>query len=466
MEERDLEAEVTRLRRKKRLVNFREEAAGDLEVPLKMTLFPSVYERLGVEQLFEDQRVINKLVYKVSEDRAVLDLVAKGGLVVAGERIEARPHNDPMYRTLERIRKEKRGGKREAMFVRADYIESRAGEFKQVEINTMACSFPVFGAEVNGIHARMFQSPEYRKAFQRLRGQSCDGKVLISDSDRKFVSFVKECRDAYARESLPRYPLCALLVDNDISIFCKNYVEKAKIIDSLGEAGIEMAHVTSKDIRKSLEISEGGRRVIYKNKEVFLAYYRWLYNADQYTEGDVELRVLLERSSCMNVPSVEVQIVGLKFFQGIFARRPFLERYLADGEINRVMRYFVDFMTVEEYGRRGPGNKAYVLKPLKEGGGNNLFGEDVARKLSELGDEERGSYVLMEEIYGKTRRNKFLGEPEGNLIGEIGVFGYVIGSQGGMERNEDAGYILRSKDEASKEGGVSMNYGGLDSIIV
>merc|ERR1712232_1370702 len=40
----------------------------------------------------------------------------------------------------------------------------------------------------------------------------------------------------------------------------------------------------------------------------------------------------------------------------------------------------------------------FVMKPQREGGGNNFYGATVAEKLRELSLDERGAYILMQRI--------------------------------------------------------------------
>jgi glutathione synthase len=41
----------------------------------------------------------------------------------------------------------------------------------------------------------------------------------------------------------------------------------------------------------------------------------------------------------------------------------------------------------------------YVLKPQKEGGGNNLYGDDVKTKLLDLSDPNLSSYIIQPRVY-------------------------------------------------------------------
>ena len=50
--------------------------------------------------------------------------------------------------------------------------------------------------------------------------------------------------------------------------------------------------------------------------------------------------------------------------------------------------------------------RRFVLKPQREGGGNNVFDDDVAVRLRELADsKERAAFILMERIRPLTFQN-------------------------------------------------------------
>ena len=75
----------------------------------------------------------------------------------------------------------------------------------------------------------------------------------------------------------------------------------------------------------------------------------------------------------------------------------------------------------------------YVLKPQREGGGNNVYGQDIVPFLKNLkNDQERNAYILMDRISPPVTTNYLIrpGQPEPQLvkvISELGIFGYVIG---------------------------------------
>ena len=75
----------------------------------------------------------------------------------------------------------------------------------------------------------------------------------------------------------------------------------------------------------------------------------------------------------------------------------------------------------------------YVLKPQREGGGNNIYGKDIVPFLSNLKDDnERNAYILMDRINPPITTNYVVrpGSSEAEMvqvISELGIFGYTIG---------------------------------------
>lgn len=75
----------------------------------------------------------------------------------------------------------------------------------------------------------------------------------------------------------------------------------------------------------------------------------------------------------------------------------------------------------------------FVLKPQREGGGNNTYGDDIPPFLEKIkNSEERNAYILMDRILPPKTMNYVVrpGQEKAELkevISELGIFGYVIG---------------------------------------
>lgn len=75
-----------------------------------------------------------------------------------------------------------------------------------------------------------------------------------------------------------------------------------------------------------------------------------------------------------------------------------------------------------------------MLKPQREGGGNNIYGKDIKDAILKMkNSKERSAWILMERIsppvtYNYMVRPGSSGIPElSELISELGIFGVVIG---------------------------------------
>ncbi|KAL9610169.1 MAG: hypothetical protein Q9204_009098, partial [Flavoplaca sp. TL-2023a] len=124
-------------------------------------------------------------------------------------------------------------------------------------------------------------------------------------------------------------------------------------------------------------------------------------------------------------------------------------------------------------------SEGYVLKPQREGGGNNVYGAKIPEFLRGLGDDQQKlrSYILMELIKPPTLRNSIFRNGEvqsGEVIGELGVYGVCLwrngnddaggrkdreGKDGEIVENWEAGFLLRTKGSNSEEGGVAAGFG-------
>jgi len=76
----------------------------------------------------------------------------------------------------------------------------------------------------------------------------------------------------------------------------------------------------------------------------------------------------------------------------------------------------------------------FVLKPQREGGGNNVYGEKVREVLQSMTDpQEQTAWILMERIIPPVEKG-YMVRPDGpevpqivDLVSELGIFGVVIG---------------------------------------
>jgi glutathione synthase len=74
----------------------------------------------------------------------------------------------------------------------------------------------------------------------------------------------------------------------------------------------------------------------------------------------------------------------------------------------------------------------YVLKPQREGGGNNLYGPDLSSALQQgvqAGGDSLAAYILMQRIVPPPQRSVFVrgGEwAEDESLSELGIYGTFL----------------------------------------
>ena len=127
----------------------------------------------------------------------------------------------------------------------------------------------------------------------------------------------------------------------------------------------------------------------------------------------------------------------------------------------------------------------FVLKPQREGGGNNLYDDELVDALRAMSDSDRAAFILMEKIRPSSCRARMLRDgvvTEAEAICELGVYGVFIGdgsagsytlepassattpSRGAFTTyNKHGGFLLRVKSAQSNEGGVAAGYAVLSS---
>ena len=113
----------------------------------------------------------------------------------------------------------------------------------------------------------------------------------------------------------------------------------------------------------------------------------------------------------------------------------------------------------------------FVLKPQREGGGNNVYGEDIKPFLESIRtSKERNAYILMDRIQPPVTKNYMVRPGKDpmlvDVISELGIFGYVLGDKEKIITNKQVGHMLRTKLSYVNEVGVAAGLGALDSVYL
>lgn len=118
-----------------------------------------------------------------------------------------------------------------------------------------------------------------------------------------------------------------------------------------------------------------------------------------------------------------------------------------------------------------------VLKPQREGGGNNVYHSSIPSFLKELKEEDMEAWIVMELIKVRQDVGAYLvrsGEQPIKtdvVVSELGIFGWCLFrrseyGKAGVQGEKTVGWLVRTKGKESDEGGVASGFSVLDSLFL
>ncbi|EHK96029.1 putative Glutathione synthetase large chain [Glarea lozoyensis 74030] len=223
--------------------------------------------------------------------------------------------------------------------------------------------------------------------------------------------------------------------------------------------------------------------------EAAVVYFRAGYGPSDYPDASAwEARYQIERSHAIKCPSILTQLAGAKKVQQVLAtpddssNPSILSRFMttSPSETTVLSKTFTNIFPLDTtpsglHARKIALDpelcKGYVLKPQREGGGNNIYRTAIPPFLNSLPETHWKSYILMEIITPPPVHNTILRNglvEKGGVICELGIYGTCLWDCNTKEilHNEEAGYLLRTKGDKSEEGGVAAGFGSMDSSIL
>lgn len=334
---------------------------------------------------------------------------------------------------------------------------------KQVEFNTVAASFGAISSNLPAMSRYILR--------QLNRGDL----IKNMPENRALSGLCSGIIEAYDLFGIPS--AVVLFVVEEVSYnICDQRFHEFEISETRPD--IMIFRKTLNEIYEETELNDK-KQLILDGHPVAVVYYRSGYEPAQYPssrEWDARLRV--ERSTAIKCPSIHYQLAGTKKVQQALAAAGALERFMGSSAATTRVRdiftglYSLDF---DENGERAvemaiADAERFVLKPQREGGGNNLYGEEVRDALLRMRhSRERAAYILMERILpplvsGYVVRPGAPVPPQVvDLVSELGIFGVIIGTKDKIISNRQVGHMLRTKLADADEGGVAAGLGALDS---
>ncbi|KAH0482142.1 MAG: uncharacterized protein KVP18_000260 [Porospora cf. gigantea A] len=335
---------------------------------------------------------------------------------------------------------------------RSDYLVGADGP-RQVEMNLIACSLHHLSGKVVELHKSNMQRLTL-SSYGCCQDGCCPATCRCLSPDNHQTTDGQQTLQRHLQAAHEMYRpasgnLTGILTVGDLS--GTNHIDQTSNLPPDLSLYLSAAQLKEAFIRGDLFLQED--RLILRrhnccccedhhhNFEVSVVYFRSGYAEDADTDSTWwNIREVIERSRAFKCPSVPQQLTGSKSVQSLLAQDETLRALgMSDDAVHRIMAVTalqgdptLDSSIVEK-ALASP--KDFVLKPCKEGGGNNLFGDDIPPMLAEiLKNPSKGSdWVLMQRVEAaaettvlvEVRDGKpfYYGQPVQN---EIGIYGCLL----------------------------------------
>lgn len=479
-----------------------------------MSLLPNAYPKEAFEQATTVAPSFNELTDKVSRDAKFLEDNLGGGV----------SSMDPYTAKILQLYKEvyvaddESSSKQAARsadrlgILRSDYMlhqdddSGGAYQLKQVELNTIASSFAGLSCKIAKLHRYLtkrfdsetqeFLQANVAKVSSSSSSDAAPPGVPSNPALEELPLAMKVAYDRYVERfeasGEKKKPVVLFVVQEGET----NTVDQRLLEFALWEDhGVPVVRKSLTALDDELS-SNDGVLTLEDGSEVAVVYFRAGYAPTDYPGGDDgpewKARLTLEASRATKCPSLGYHLAGTKKVQQELARPGVLERFFpaADdaAKIAAMRACFAglysmgdDALADDKAAARDvlDGNSAkYVLKPQREGGGYNFYGDDLATKLKEnvsAGDGDSielgtalGEYILMQRLFPPQQPAILMRggrvEGTGESISELGAFGtLIVDASGVVVHNTYAGFLLRTKFSGVDEGGVASGFATLSS---
>lgn len=145
---------------------------------------------------------------------------------------------------------------------------------------------------------------------------------------------------------------------------------------------------------------------------------------------------MLERSCAIKCPSIAMHLAGTKRIQQQLCSPAIVSTFIGASKTEQLLKTCAQIWNFEDEGidaaiRSAIENpQGFVLKPQREGGGNNIYGEKMKEMLIEKSKQNLKAYILMERFWPPSKMSALL--IDGNVISkeclsEFGIFSAFIG---------------------------------------
>lgn len=418
-------------------------------VPLPITMKPSSISLENKTKAIKLQLLFNILTHSLSTNWAVLDRILS-------------PIKDSFIRSLYKrwtsIRNEIPKDKIHAYILRSDYmIDKEEDRLCQVELNTISVAFPYLSQQIHSFH--------------RLTSLQVEPNPLCEELCSSFAQMVNLFNE---RMSFTSSITLMVIVEGE-----RNTYDQEGIVACLLEKhGITMKRSTLEEA--GIYFKKESNIPYIHDKPLSLVYYRSCYSPETSNPEMDPLRKKIEVSETISIPSMSCHLSGMKIVQEKLATdEGLLEELFSsfiplENDLQQAITLVKSCFVQMHPGTWSPSMPSdswsnYVLKPQREGGGNNIFSSSIPTHLDCI---DRTEYTVQRLILPSFEDNVLVSSDSSKLntkcSAEFGFFGGMIVVDGAktIVSNTFLGTLVRCKAEGQNEIGISSGFGYLSSLCL
>uniref|UniRef100_A0A914C710 Glutathione synthetase n=1 Tax=Acrobeloides nanus TaxID=290746 RepID=A0A914C710_9BILA len=438
---------------------------SDICQALPFSLLPSPFPGKLFNQAMSVQTAMNLLYFRASWD---YDFLMKSHEAVIKTDVFIRKLSEIMTK----VRQEGVRQTKTLVLQRADYMchapDGRIKGLKQIEVNNIASGMAGMSMRLTKLHNRLLTKMGFKQEV--IKERLPDNQALLSQGPA-IVQAWKDFGD-------PQAVVLFVVEEVNQNQFDQRLVEYS--VEELSNGEIKVIRATLTALSKRLHISESHDLFLDNSLKVAIVYFRAGYSPCHYpTEAEWEVRLMMERSTAVKCPWIGLQLANTKKVQQMLAAPGVIEHFFRDlpEVVSEIRKTFANLWGLENDDDETENvikdaianPESYVLKPQLEGGGGNVFGQNISTLLSSMSKEERSAYILMEKIAVPLQKNYLIRAFHPvrleNIVNELGIFGALYGNGQTKEifSNVATGYLMRSKYADMNEGGIACGAAVMDT---
>ena len=362
-------------------------------------------------------------------------------------------------------------------------LDTKVNQMRQIEFNTISSAFAGLTGIVANLHQAVLRYAFDHCPIRKIQPTETKEKsssidfILPNDAVKKSAEAMIKAFELYKNANAC---ILFLIVPNE-----RNVCDQSALIDAIEKLRptIRFHLKTFEQLTTELYLDERTFTLHLRpsNDEIAIVYYRAGYVPEHYlNEKCWFVREQIEQSRAIKCPTIRSQLAGCKIVQEYLARENIIEKYIDDSNLSKKIRStFASMFTFDDVRTRATNIQflrdhpdGFVLKPNREGGGNNKYDQDILNLLDQE-ENQLNSYIAMEKIL-PPKSISCLIKPNGQhllhveCINEIGIYGTMLSNTETKEEfvNEVTGYLVRTKTIDTNEGGVATGYSVLDCLNV